>query len=130
MKNSRHKLWPGVLPVSFMNYSIFSFCFSHSSLFFLWMFFYILLKKSLFNAAKIYMLELQYKAEIAKTTCTIYHLNSGAVYFTMIATFIIWRTRNSKHIPNEMMTNQGETKTETIQILESLSIIFTIWLIY
>ena len=36
-------------------------------------------KKSLFNAAKIYMLKLEYKSETANTTCIIYHLNSYAV---------------------------------------------------
>ena len=36
-------------------------------------------KKSLFNAAKIYMLKLEYKSEAGNTTCIVYHLNSGVV---------------------------------------------------
>ena len=36
-------------------------------------------KKSFFDTAILYMLNLEFKFEAANTTCIIYHLNSGAV---------------------------------------------------
>ena len=53
------------------------------------------------------MLKLESKAEVANTTCTIYHINSGAVYFTTIALFIL-KIGNYQQIPNEIMTNQDK----------------------
>ena len=98
MKNSRHRLWPGVLYVSF-TYS-----------------FYLFLILSLFKCkwngtlhfpkmlrpinAKTYMLNLELKAETVNTTCTIYHSNSCAVQLTTTALFIL-RIRNHQQI----MTN-------------------------
>ena len=46
-------------------------------------------EKSLYSAAKIYMLKRESKAELGCTTFIIYCLNSGAVLLTTIAWFIL-----------------------------------------
>ena len=75
------------------------------------------------------MLKLESKADVANTTCTIYHINSGAVYLKTIALFIL-RIGNYQQIPNEIMANQDENKNRN-HINTGVSLIsFTIWLIY